>query len=403
MNDTSQTLNPSRFDAPLWLVGFRPFFLLAFLSAALLPLVWAAVVAYPALLPARALSANQWHAHEMLFGFGWAVLGGFLLTASKNWVNIRGMHGGALFFAAMLWVIERVIVALLASAVPNTQVGLVLVLSYLGCNLSLIFVAGYVLWSLIRYRKQDSFKDNYFFMVALPLFLVAKLLLLTPATYVHGYSLAIGLFRVAFVVMFERTMTQFMKNAMGIVLVRHRFLDLSIKVFVLFSAFSSFMPADLAAKINATAGILLFIRFCLWQPHAGLSRFAVGTMYVGYLGLTLHFAFETLRLGGDFAGIGTLSTHVFSFLCMGIIIPSMMIRISQGHTGRKILFTATDRVALALMGLGAFFRLVATQVWPEHYVVWIGLAAVGWSGCFVLVGMRVGPFLWQARVDGREH
>jgi uncharacterized protein involved in response to NO len=29
----------------------------------------------------------------MFFGFGWAVLGGFLLTASKNWVKIRGYHG----------------------------------------------------------------------------------------------------------------------------------------------------------------------------------------------------------------------------------------------------------------------------------------------------------------------
>lgn len=403
MNDTSDMQHTSRFDGALWLVGFRPFFMLAFISAAVLPLLWAVVVGYPTLMSASALSANQWHAHEMLFGFGWAVLGGFLLTASKNWVGIRGMHGQALFIAALLWVMERVIVALLATAVPSTQTEVTLALSYLGCNLSLMYVGGYVLWTLIRYRKQDSFKDNYFFMVALPLFLVAKLLLLTPATYVHGYSLAVGLFRVAFVVMFERTMTQFMKNAMGIALIRHRFLDLAIKLFVLFSAFSSFMPVDLAVKTNATAGALLFIRFCLWHPLAGLSRFDVGTMYVGYLGLTLHFAFESLRLGGEFAGIGSLSIHVFSFLCMGIIIPSMMIRISQGHTGRKILFTATDRLALGLMGVGAFFRLVATQLWPEHYGVWIGLAAVGWSACFVVIGMRVGPFLGQVRVDGREH
>jgi hypothetical protein len=29
----------------------------------------------------------------MFFGFGWAVLGGFLLTSTKNWVGVRGYHG----------------------------------------------------------------------------------------------------------------------------------------------------------------------------------------------------------------------------------------------------------------------------------------------------------------------
>ena len=38
-------------------------------------------------------SVVQWHAHEMFFGFGWAVMGGFLLTSTKNWVHIRGYHG----------------------------------------------------------------------------------------------------------------------------------------------------------------------------------------------------------------------------------------------------------------------------------------------------------------------
>jgi uncharacterized protein involved in response to NO len=44
-------------------------------------------------LTASPFRSVQWHAHEMFFGFGWAVLGGFLLTSTKNWVNIRGYHG----------------------------------------------------------------------------------------------------------------------------------------------------------------------------------------------------------------------------------------------------------------------------------------------------------------------
>jgi uncharacterized protein involved in response to NO len=88
---------------------------------------------------------------------------------------------------------------------------------------------------------------------------------------------------------------------------------------------------------------------------------------------------------------------------MGFVIPGMMIRISQGHTGRAIAFATSDRVAYLFMALAAFFRLIATQAWPASYSTWITLAGVGWSLCFVVLAFRLTPYLWQTRVDGRVH
>ena len=34
-------------------------------------------------------------------------MGGFLLTSTKNWVNIRGYHGPALMLLAAAWIVER--------------------------------------------------------------------------------------------------------------------------------------------------------------------------------------------------------------------------------------------------------------------------------------------------------
>ncbi len=59
---------------PLWLVGFRPFFALAFLSGLSLPLLWLGFFANVLPAPPTSFSMTQWHAHEMFFGFGWAVL-----------------------------------------------------------------------------------------------------------------------------------------------------------------------------------------------------------------------------------------------------------------------------------------------------------------------------------------
>jgi uncharacterized protein involved in response to NO len=78
---------------PLWLVGFRPFFALACLSGVTCRCLGADVRRRQLPAPTAAFTAIQWHAHEMFFGFGWAMLGGFLLTATKNWVKIRGYHG----------------------------------------------------------------------------------------------------------------------------------------------------------------------------------------------------------------------------------------------------------------------------------------------------------------------
>ena len=92
---------------PLWLVGFRPFFALACLSGLILPVLWALIFTGAISMPESSFTSIQWHAHEMFFGFGWAILGGFLLTSTKNWTHIRGYHGNALIFLTSAWLFQR--------------------------------------------------------------------------------------------------------------------------------------------------------------------------------------------------------------------------------------------------------------------------------------------------------
>ncbi len=262
---------------PLFFVGFRPFFTLAFVAGVILPLSWVLIFTGKLSLPVHTISPIQWHAHEMIFGFGWAVLGGFLLTASKNWVKIRGLHGLSLAFAVVCWLIERAAM-LRAGAWPGW-------LWWPLVNAFLLYVSGYVVWTLIRYRKRDSFSDNAFFLVALPLFLLAKNLLLNAETFVIGWTMALGLFRVAFVVMFERTFPPFMKAAAGVQLRQLPVLNFAIKALVLIAVFEALLPPALASALLFTAAALLAIRVAIWKPIAALATFSVAIMYVGYFGL----------------------------------------------------------------------------------------------------------------------
>ena len=148
---------------PLWLVGFRPFFALACLSGLSLPILWVLFFSGAITAPATSFPTVQWHAHEMFFGFGWAVLGGFLLTSTKNWVKVRGYHGYALMFLATAWIFERVGMWFEGALPP--------LLFRISNNLFLGSIVAMLLWTLIRNRKSDFYRDNYFFLVILPLFL----------------------------------------------------------------------------------------------------------------------------------------------------------------------------------------------------------------------------------------
>ena len=63
-------------------------------------------------LPTR-FPPSIWHAHEMAFGFGGAVVAGFLLTAIPNWTGRMPLQGVPLAGLAALWLLGRI--AVLAS------------------------------------------------------------------------------------------------------------------------------------------------------------------------------------------------------------------------------------------------------------------------------------------------
>lgn len=382
-------------EHPLWLVGFRPFFALACLAGLSLPLLWAAIFSGTLSLPAANISPLQWHAHEMFFGFGWAVLGGFLLTATKNWVSVRGHHGTSLACLAAAWLLERVVMAT-SGSLPGW-------LFHLGSNLFIGSIIVMLLHTLIRYRAQDSYRDNYYFLLVLPAFLVAKQLLLQPETFAIGVGITLGLFRMAFLVMFERTLTQFMKGVFQVAILRHPLLDGAIKGLGLLLVLQPLLPPPAGAVLALLLAALLLLRLAFWKPLLGLSRLDIGVMYLGYLAITAQLLLESLHYFSPVAWIGSLSLHVFTFGAMGLVIPAMLIRIAKGHTGRKVVFEPLDKLALRLMLLGFILRIVMPQFFPAAYVQWIYLAAACWLGCFGLLGWRLIPFLLAPRVDGKVH
>ena len=381
---------------PLWLAGFRPFFALACLAGMSLPVVWILIFQGVLPAPAQRFSPVQWHAHEMFFGFGWAVLGGFLLTASKNWVGVRGYHGGTLMFLAAAWIFERAGMSL-GGAWPRP-------LFLLSNNLFLASIVILLLATLIRHRSTDSYRrDNVFFLIILPLFWIAKTLLLQPEHFNTGWSMTLGLFRVAFLVMLERTLSQFMRAAFAVDILRKPALDTAIKALAAVLVFAALLPAGLAHGLELLLAALLLGRLAFWHPLKACTRLDIGIMYLGYLAIVAQLLIDALPPPGATGWVGTVAAHVFTFGAMGLVIPAMIIRIANGHTGRKVIFGGFDKAVLWIMIAALVLRLVGPQFMPAAYLRWLDLAAACWFAAFALLAWRLIPQLAQARIDGREH
>jgi uncharacterized protein involved in response to NO len=89
--------------------GFRPFFLLGALWAAVALGLWLAILAGVLALPS-ALDPIAWHRHEMLFGYLPAIVAGFLLTAIPNWTGRLPVRGPSLAGLVLLWLLGRLAV-----------------------------------------------------------------------------------------------------------------------------------------------------------------------------------------------------------------------------------------------------------------------------------------------------
>ncbi|MDO8788591.1 MAG: NnrS family protein [Sulfuritalea sp.] len=368
---------------PLWLVGFRPFFILACLSGLSLPMLWV-------LIYLGAMAGPQ-----SFFGFGWAVLGGFLLTSTKNWVQIRGYHGVALMFLVAAWLFERA-----GMWFGGRWPGFLFELSN---KLFLVSIVAMLVWTLVRYRKDDSYRDNYFFLLILPVFLLAKQLMLSADQFQVGISMATGLFRVAFLVMLERTLSQFMKNIFQVAILRNAALDRIIKLLGLLLIGAGLLPPPLAGGLSLLLAVLLTGRLFFWKPQLAMQRLDLGIMYLGYSAIVLQLLVEFLGQVMPPAWVGALSVHVFALGAMGLIIPAMLIRISKGHTGRKVVFDAIDKLVLWIMIAAFVLRVIAPQIHPAGYALWLLLAASCWLAGFAILAWRLIPFLVRARVDGKEH
>ena len=387
---------PPSTDAPrgfaLLALGFRPLYLLAAAFAALGVPLWLAVYA-GIIAPPPHVPPMLWHAHEMVYGFAIAVIAGFLLTAGQVWTGLSTPKGWPLAAICLLWIAARI-----ANWVAVPMLAMALDAAFL---IAVMLPLGSVLW-----RSNNT--RNLFVLAILTAFLVASSLFhlalpgrlpFAPMTPLH--------FAVFVVVILEsviagRVVPMFTANAVrGVRQWTNPQLDalaIGATACALLLVLGQAGPGVTAATC-AVAAVLQAARLAGWNPWATRHNPLLWILHVSYawipLGLLL-LAFATLGKLPQSAGI-----HALTVGSMGGLIIGMITRTALGHTGRTLAAGRAETAMYLLVQAAVVLRLAPMLVPALPWMALSTLAALAWSGAFVLYLAKYGPMLFAPRIDGR--
>jgi uncharacterized protein involved in response to NO len=394
MRDTASM----RFVGPLFSYGFRPFFLLAALSAVLtLSTLLAGVRA--GYWPPDAMLLGRWHGHEMLFGFVGAAVAGFLLTAVPTWTNSRAVSGWPLAALVLAWIAGRVVM----HPAAMLQGSPLLLADALFFPLLAVAV-GRALATTRNYRNLPFVAILALLTAADVAFLGAHLrwwpsLPFDPLRFVANLvQLMIALIGGRIIPLFTRN--ALLRSGIKITMKPSSWLDrISLAVLVGVIAVDLVRPNGVTAGVLALLGAaLLAVRLARWQGWRALGMPIVWILHAGYAWLVIALALKAAWLLGE-APWAVNWLHALTAGAFGTMILGVMTRVALGHTGRPLVVSAPITGAYALVILGAALRVAGPAFASGSYSLVLSAAALCWaSGFAIFLGVYL-PIMVRPRAD----
>jgi len=385
---------------PMFRLGFRPFFLGGALFSIIAVTLW--LFMYKGAIGLSPYGGGYWwHIHEMIFGFGSAIIAGFLLTAVQNWTGIPSVKGKPLALLFFLWLAGR-----LCMLMPELFGALVS--SFI--DLSFLLAVAYVLAKPILAIKQYR---NLFFVPVLVMFTLANaemhLASFYPQSVAVSYSGYAGILLVLFLmsVMAGRVVPMFTANGTQTTKATPApLLDklangslLLVMLMLLLHPIIGFVPMFFGALL-VVAGIFQLIRWLRWRPWVTL-----GVPLLWSIHFSLKFmCFGLILLGFSYIIDEIPSNHIWHLLTiggMGGIILAMISRVSLGHSGRPLTPPKLMSVAFVFITLAALIRSFGPWIMPEKTLLFIDISGFFWLVSFGLFTFYYAPMLLKAREDGR--
>ncbi|HEX6156348.1 MAG TPA: NnrS family protein [Burkholderiales bacterium] len=362
--------------------AFRPFFLGAALwSAAAVP-AWLLSFSGRAALPG-ALAPFIWHVHEMVFGFGFATIAGFLLTAIPNWTGRLPLRGPRLAALAGLWLAGRLALLLSASIGPHAAAAI-----DLAFPAALIAVVARELVAGRNWR-------NLPMLAALALLLCGSLLVHLQSiglayTALLGNRIGIATLLMLIALIGGRIVPSFTRNwlakqrAGGALPAPAGRLDLAALAITLaaLAAWVAFPGGPATPWLALAASLALGLRLSRWRGLATLGEPLLFVLHAGYGWLVVGFGL--LGLSGVVPLVPhSAALHALAVGAIGTMTLAVMTRATLGHSGQPLSAGGATVLVYLLVTVAALLRIAAPLA-GASFLALTWAAAAAWSGAFLL-------------------
>lgn len=373
--------------------GFRPFFLGAGLWAVAAMGLWVAALTAGLPIGGR-LGPVNWHAHEMVFGYTAAVLGGFMLTAIPNWTGRLPVSGTPLLVLVLLWLAGRI-----AFLVPDLiGVGTALVIE--GAFLPALGIIA--LREIIAGRNWKNLKILFaIFLLSIAdiWFHTALWINFDPAAPIR---LAVGAWTLLIMLVGGRIIPSFTRNwlarqgAKALPAPFGRFDRIAIVFAGLALLIWAAMPAGwVTALLAALAALLHLVRLMRWRGLASLGEPIVAVMHIAYLMIVLGLVLIAAAAMGWLGEASAL--HILLIGGMGGMTLAVMSRAALGHTGRPIRAAPPVQLSYLFVFMAAVARPLV-EIFPGQYGLILAASGTLWIAAFTIFSAVYGPILLAPRV-----
>jgi uncharacterized protein involved in response to NO len=384
--------------AAIFAIGFRPFFVGAGVFATLALAFWTWAWWTGAQLT-LAWPAMTWHGHEMVFGYSFAVVAGFFLTAVRNWTGVNTCTPRSLAALCAVWGAARLL-PLAGSSVPMWLIAAV----------DLAFLPALAMLLLPPLWRPGQGR-NWWVLPLLGVMTAANALFhceylgLAADTARPGMYLGIDCLLVLIVAIAGRIMPFFTRSAIPDSTPRHwPALDAAavlLLIALLPAAHGLFgtAPRWLVTALAVAAVIVHSIRLGGWWVKGVVRLPLLLVLYAGYLWLIAGMALT----GAAAHGIGNIfvALHAFTVGGIGVMTLGMMARVGLGHTGRPLRPNGWTIGAFVLLNIAAAARVLLPLVAPptiRHAT--LGSGAL-WTVAFAVFAVVYTPICWRPRPDGK--
>lgn len=373
--------------------SIRTFYPLAALLAVIVPLITVLQATQLIRIPFELFNVYQWHGYQMLFGYTFTIVLGFILTAGGHWTGVGPLGNKSLSIMFLLWCIDLIMVSLTSSP---------LLILFASSTLSFYF-----LFHLNNLLKKYKMRIRFMLLIGsipvLKTLYLAGIVKVLPIKLQFITDITLIIYIIIVTTIAGRVTPRFTKNYFKFkysieaptILNNATIISTAFLLLTLYPK----APSSLSFAVTFLCGFLHFLRFSFWRPFHAVKEPTMGFLHIGHFLFSCSILFKSLTHIYPSLDAHNSSTHFLLIGGLSFTAMNIMVRATLGHTGRKIYYTRYIQSIFLFIFAGMLIRVFVPIIEPIYFDESLYISTFFWILGFSLYLYKFIPLVIRKRLN----